>query len=360
MSSILLIVDYRDYITIQLNKRGGKPCVRGTRITIDEVLDRLASDMTEQEIIEDFRDLTREDVKACLAYAADRDRRPPTPDVPEERARLIDHVKVAYAIIIGIAVTDSIKNAAPWFAWNGNHLAPILFAVLFVTVVPIFHGGDRSLDVKFLKQRVTGAKRLEFVIQTTSLLITAILFVLAAENIPHQLEFATPTLNPNTVGNLTVCEPNRFYFWMAATVLWDVVVLISEYAYAFIKNRRDHLKPTLPWVPLNLGLGLVCMGLAFTREHALNDLTQAIALGICVVISISTLGHYISVKPGEKAMLYKICTYVCGCGIIFRWLQVTSADPASEPLAYLVLGIALGRSILDYSAGNEFMFPDKE
>ena len=68
-------MNYHDYITIEADKRGGKPCVRGLRITIYEVLEYLASDMTEQEILGDFPDLTREDLKACLAYAADRERR---------------------------------------------------------------------------------------------------------------------------------------------------------------------------------------------------------------------------------------------------------------------------------------------
>lgn len=68
-------MNYRDYITIEPNKRGGKPCVRGLRITVYEVLEYLASEMTEQEILEDFPDLTHKDLKACLAYAADRERR---------------------------------------------------------------------------------------------------------------------------------------------------------------------------------------------------------------------------------------------------------------------------------------------
>ena len=68
-------MNYHDYITMEPNKRGGKPCVRGLRITVYEVLEYLASEMTEQDILEDFPDLTREDLKACLAYAADRERR---------------------------------------------------------------------------------------------------------------------------------------------------------------------------------------------------------------------------------------------------------------------------------------------
>lgn len=68
-------VDYRDRITIEPNKRGGKPCVRGLRITVHEVLDYLASGMSEEEILRDFPDLDRDDILACLAFAADRERR---------------------------------------------------------------------------------------------------------------------------------------------------------------------------------------------------------------------------------------------------------------------------------------------
>jgi uncharacterized protein (DUF433 family) len=68
-------MNYRDYITIEPDKRGGKPCVRGLRITVYEVLEYLASEMTQEEILKDFPDLTAEDLKACIAYAADRERR---------------------------------------------------------------------------------------------------------------------------------------------------------------------------------------------------------------------------------------------------------------------------------------------
>lgn len=68
-------MNYQDYITIEPDKRGGKPCIRGMRITVYDVLDYLASDMTEAEILADFPDLTHEDIRACLAFAADRERR---------------------------------------------------------------------------------------------------------------------------------------------------------------------------------------------------------------------------------------------------------------------------------------------
>jgi uncharacterized protein (DUF433 family) len=68
-------MNYQDFITIEPDKRGGKPCIRGLRITVYDVLDYLASDMREDEILEDFPDLTHEDIKACLAFAADRERK---------------------------------------------------------------------------------------------------------------------------------------------------------------------------------------------------------------------------------------------------------------------------------------------
>jgi len=68
-------MNYQDYITIDPNKRGGKPCIRGLRITVYEILEYLASNMTEAEILDDFPDLTREDLKASIAFAADRERK---------------------------------------------------------------------------------------------------------------------------------------------------------------------------------------------------------------------------------------------------------------------------------------------
>jgi uncharacterized protein (DUF433 family) len=68
-------MDYREIIAIEADKMGGKPCVRGLRITVSDILDYLASGMTEAEILSDFPDLTSEDIRACLAFAADRERR---------------------------------------------------------------------------------------------------------------------------------------------------------------------------------------------------------------------------------------------------------------------------------------------
>jgi uncharacterized protein (DUF433 family) len=64
-------MEYRDIITVEADKRGGRACIRGLRITVGDVLSYVACGMSEDEIVSDFPDLTREDVRACLAYAAD-------------------------------------------------------------------------------------------------------------------------------------------------------------------------------------------------------------------------------------------------------------------------------------------------
>lgn len=68
-------MDYHDRITTEPGKRGGKPCIRGMRITVGDVLEYLASGMSEEEILEDFPDLEPEDIRAVLAFAADRERK---------------------------------------------------------------------------------------------------------------------------------------------------------------------------------------------------------------------------------------------------------------------------------------------
>ena len=68
-------MDYKHLITVEPGTRSGKPCIRGMRITVYDVLEYLASGMTEDEILADFSELTREDIKACLAFAADRERK---------------------------------------------------------------------------------------------------------------------------------------------------------------------------------------------------------------------------------------------------------------------------------------------
>ena len=68
-------MDYSGRITIEAGKRSGRPCIRGMRITVSDVLGYLAAGMSHAEILADFPSLTEEDILACLAFAADRERK---------------------------------------------------------------------------------------------------------------------------------------------------------------------------------------------------------------------------------------------------------------------------------------------
>ena len=75
-------MNYHDIITVEPDKRGGKPCIRGLRITVYDVLEYLASGMTEEQVLLDFPDLTADDIHACLSFAADRERKLATSSPP--------------------------------------------------------------------------------------------------------------------------------------------------------------------------------------------------------------------------------------------------------------------------------------
>jgi uncharacterized protein (DUF433 family) len=68
-------MDYQHIISIEPGKRGGRPCIRRMRITVADILSWLAVGQTHQQILDDFPELTEDDIRACLAYAADRERR---------------------------------------------------------------------------------------------------------------------------------------------------------------------------------------------------------------------------------------------------------------------------------------------
>ncbi len=68
-------MNYQGIITIEPGKRGGRPTIRGMRIAVADVLGWLAAGMTHEEIVSDYPELTEDDIRACLAYAADRERK---------------------------------------------------------------------------------------------------------------------------------------------------------------------------------------------------------------------------------------------------------------------------------------------
>jgi uncharacterized protein (DUF433 family) len=68
-------MDYRSIITVEPGKRSGKPCIRGMRITVSDVLDALANGLSHEEVLEEYPYLVEEDILTCLAFAADRERK---------------------------------------------------------------------------------------------------------------------------------------------------------------------------------------------------------------------------------------------------------------------------------------------
>ncbi len=68
-------MSYQEIITIEPAKRGGRPCIRGMRIAVGDVLGWLAEGMSQEQILDEYPELTERDIRACLAYAADRERR---------------------------------------------------------------------------------------------------------------------------------------------------------------------------------------------------------------------------------------------------------------------------------------------
>jgi uncharacterized protein (DUF433 family) len=71
----MTIMNYQSIITIEPGKRGGRPCIRGMRIAVADVLGWLAAGMSHQQILDDYPELAEEDIRACLSYAAERERR---------------------------------------------------------------------------------------------------------------------------------------------------------------------------------------------------------------------------------------------------------------------------------------------
>jgi hypothetical protein len=174
-------------------------------------------------------------------------------DRSQERSRLIDHFKRAYQIIVGLAITLACTKLFPnWIALIPD-VTFWLFCIFFITVVPIFHGGDRSLDVKYLGSRPQGFwGRAAYVWDVYMLLITAIFFVKIAQAIPGVgLGFGGGT-PPQT--------PQLFYEWMTGMLVFDVGVLVVDWIKSGVleTQRWDELRVYWRWIVLNLVVAFVC------------------------------------------------------------------------------------------------------
>ena len=133
-------MNYRNYITIEPNKRGGKPCVRGLRITVYEVLEYLASEMTEAEILDNFPDLTREDLKACIAYSMEE-------ELEKKIGRII------------LSIYTTIKNF--FIIFSGVSLFFFWFLAFFIVLISFIESA--LLFLFFIIEKLTGIDLKPFV-----------------------------------------------------------------------------------------------------------------------------------------------------------------------------------------------------
>jgi hypothetical protein len=208
------------------------------------------------------------------------------PEPGLERSRLIDHFKRAYQIIVGLGITLACTKLFP----NGIANVDVtvwLFGTFFITVVPIFHGGDRSLDLKYLGvQPIDFWHRAAYVWDVYMLLITAIFFVKIAQALPGQGAFVEATPSSTT--------PRLFYQWMAGMLVFDVAVLVFDWLKSGLLQTRGwaELRAYFRWIIINLVFALICY-LAASPPHFLSGFSpEKIALAVFVFAFARTILDY--------------------------------------------------------------------
>jgi hypothetical protein len=223
----------------------------------------------------------------------------------QQRSRLIDHFKRAYQIIVGLAITLACTKLVPdGFPSVGifSDTSFWLFCTFFITVVPIFHGGDRSLDIKYLPAKPKGiGGRVAYVWDVYMLLITAILFVKIAQSIPVPQTASGGTFLGQSLAPPST--PNNFYHWMAIMLFIDVGILFVDLVKSWVLRTEGatELRAYFIWIGLNLILGVICL-FAYSPPGFLPSIAE----------------------------------------------RITSI---------IVFACALLRTVLDYSFGRRFMFP---
>lgn len=164
------------------------------------------------------------------------------------RLRLIDHFKRVYTIVVGLAITEGVKNLFPLSPQDLPMPAIWMFGTFFVTIVPIFHGGDRSLDFKYMttSQEKFSAK-VAYIWDVYMLLITAILFVCIAKSVPQR------SVAANDIG--AYLNAGLFYFFMTFMLIMDIIILFIDR----LKSRQKLNSPLyVLWMAFNAMLAAAC------------------------------------------------------------------------------------------------------
>ena len=180
--------------------------------------------------------------------------------VKDRRGRLLDHSKRVYSIIVGLAIADACRTLFPFDFSHGLSNSLVLFLTFVVTVVPIYQGFDRSLDIKYYETALDAPLNPgAYTWDVAMLLVTAIFFVGMAESLRTN---GTPT-------------PAAFYFWLGLMLVFDCGVLLIDYAKSPVKETlRPHYRI---WGAINLALGIVAIYASFgvAAQEAVGPATGA-------------------------------------------------------------------------------------
>ena len=220
------------------------------------------------------------------------------------KSRLIDYFKRLFAIVAGLAITEAVKRALTFSPADMPWPTLWMFCGFLITIIPIFHGGDRSLDLKYLAADGTpSGGRVGYAWDVYMLVITAILFVCMAETLPR----------PNG-GTFSAPEAGHFYRLTAITLMFDVAVLVVD-IFKTSAEKRARLGSYLTWIPVNTLLAAICYVLASSFD-GLDSITASTELPIPLIGMVSF-----------------------------------------GTIAFVIFVLSLLRTIADYWAGRDFLFP---
>jgi hypothetical protein len=178
-------------------------------------------------------------------------------DAQPANTRLIDHFKRVYTIIVGLAITEGCKHLWPLDQSSIFDPNIWMFLAFFVTVIPIFHGGDRALDVKYSEIGKDNYTKIKYMIEVHLLLFMALGFVLVAEAIPQSTTAPAAKKAGEIIANKAYAP---FFFLFGATLIFDVAVLSYGWLTSPRKDEdRNSLKPYLFWIGINGALSITAL-----------------------------------------------------------------------------------------------------
>jgi hypothetical protein len=159
-------------------------------------------------------------------------------DLPKDQGRLIDHVKRVYSLVVGLALTEACKNLLHNEILDVHWASLWIFLTFFITVVPIFQGGDRFLDVTYFDRDLSpGATRAAFMWDVYMLLVTGLVFVGVAESVPA-LSGKIP-------------DHTNFFYGLACMFGVDTFILVVGWFKSGKDDRSKIHKNYVVWIAMN-------------------------------------------------------------------------------------------------------------